>query len=78
MKSIIETVQKPEIKFPCLMKYCGEGDSNFIILVTDEDDTDGYAGMVVWASDTWDVGEYDTCWAVYQFEPFDGTIKLSN
>lgn len=71
MKSVIkENETKKEIKFPCLM--IGK-DTGFIVLF----DKKGH-GLVMNHNNFYDIGYYSNAWDMDSFEPFNGTIELSN
>lgn len=74
MKSVIKTNDlKGEIKYPCLMtanSYSGA----IIVLFTKKD-----FGTVVYSErENQPIGHHSEAWAMSDFTPYNGTIKLSN
>ena len=71
MKSIISfDGKKPAITYPCLMISTWNGT---VVLFTADS-----KGTCVHAGKTNILGEHSTMWGMDLFEPFNGTITLSN
>ena len=74
MKSVIKTNDlKGGIKYPCLMT--AHSDSGAIVVLF----YDVCCGVVVYSErELQPTGHCSKAWAMPSFEPFDGTIELSN
>lgn len=71
MKSIINfDEKKPAITYPCLMR--GTRNGSVVLFTGDE------KGTCVHAEGANVLGEYSDIWIMDCFEPFNGTITLSN
>lgn len=76
MKStLIENKEEKEIKYPCLMTAINDEAGKIVVLFTSKN-----FGTVVYSErELYPIGYYTETWATSRsFEPFDGTIELSN
>lgn len=73
MKSkLVEKEVEKKAEYPCLMKSTKTKET-LVVLFT------GYGeGFVVWAEDSYSFLEGSCDWVMDYFEPFNGTIELSN
>lgn len=74
MKSVIKNQEKSKITYPHLGVTSWADGKDIVVLFN----TEGH-GMVVYSNyPNWKVGEYSMSWAMEAFNPFNGTIELSN
>lgn len=63
-----------EIKYPCLMITKWDGGDKMVAMFSQES-----VGTVVFSTYSgWELGDHDDSFNMAIFEPFDGTIELSN
>ena len=63
-----------EIKYPCLMVTNWDDGSKMVVLFSEKN-----AGTVVFSTyKKWNLGDHSGSFNMYFFEPFDGTIQLTN
>lgn len=78
MKSVIKgIINKPKLEYPCLKVFSGTiGEEELIRVVLF---TAVNEGVEVYCSlGNYSIGDYSSEWNEYLFQPFDGTIELSN
>lgn len=63
-----------EIKYPCLMITKWDNGDEMVVLFARK-----RVGMVVFSTcGKWEIGDHDDTFNMAFFEPFDGTIQLTN